>query len=98
MANKELQINGGKFIDAEDIGNYIGNPNPIKLGKCLKELDRILDFKSGNNQYSASEKFSVPTTQSDYYEGLGIDERTARNYKKLTELVLIEKKEKIRYN
>lgn len=65
----------------------IGNPNPIKLGKCLKELDRILDFKSGNNQYSASEKFSVPTTQSDYYEGLGIDERTARNYKKLTELV-----------
>lgn len=65
----------------------IGNPNPIKLGKCLKELDRILDFKTGNNQYSASEKFSVPTTQSDYYEGLGIDERTARNYKKLTELV-----------
>ena len=65
----------------------IGNPNPIKLAKCLKELDRILDFKSGNNQYSASEKFSVPITQSDYYEGLGIDERTARNYKKLTELV-----------
>lgn len=65
----------------------IGNPNTIKLGKCLKELDRILDFKSGNNQFSASEKFSVPTTQSDYYEGLGIDERTARNYKKLIELV-----------
>lgn len=63
------------------------NLNPIKLGRCLKELDRILDFKSGNNQYSASEKFSVPTNQSDYYEGLGIDERTARNYKKLTELV-----------
>lgn len=66
----------------------IGNPNPVKLGKCLKELDRILGFKMGNNQYSASEKFSVPTTtQSEYYEGLGIDERTARNYKKLTELV-----------
>lgn len=77
----------GNLIETNIRQRGIGNPNPIKLGKCLKELDRILDFKSGNNQYSASEKFSVPTTQSDYYEGLGIDERTACNYKKLTELI-----------
>lgn len=90
----------------------IGNPNPIKLGRCIKELERIYGVRKGSAGQSepklsgggcfisvrycrndwyfcryASEKFSVPTTQSDYYEGFGIDERTACNYKKLTELV-----------
>lgn len=26
----------------------IGNPNPVKLGRCIKELERIYDIHQGN--------------------------------------------------
>ena len=66
----------------------IGNPNPVKLGRCIKELERIYGVREGsanNKGTNVSEKFSF--TQKDLSEELGIVVRTMQNYKKLTELI-----------
>lgn len=73
----------------------IGNPNPIKLGRCIKELERLYNIKHGatsfqGNQYSeVNPKISdtPKMTQSDLATLLGISVDTLQNYKKLTELI-----------
>lgn len=69
----------------------IGNPNPIKLGRCIKELERIYGIQNGGNrgnQYQEAEpKLSDVPTQEDLAEIIGISVDTLQNYKKLTELV-----------
>ena len=60
----------------------------MKLGRCIKELERIYGVREGsanNKGTNVSEKFSF--TQKDLSEELGIDVRTMQNYKKLTELI-----------
>ena len=60
----------------------------MKLGRCIKELERIYGVREGsanNKEINVSEKFSF--TQKDLSDELGIDERTMQNYKKLTELI-----------
>ena len=66
----------------------IGNPNPVKLGRCIKELERIYGVRDGSTNskgVGVSEKFSF--TQKDLSDEIGIDVRTMQNYKKLTELI-----------
>lgn len=69
----------------------IGNPNSIKLGRCIKELERIYGIQNGGNrgnQYQEAEpKLSDVPTQEDLAEIIGISVDTLQNYKKLTELV-----------
>lgn len=69
----------------------IGNPNPIKLGRCIKELERIYGIHQGNgsNQYEQNPKVSDKATvnQSDIAKMVGISGDTLNNYKKLTELI-----------
>ena len=71
----------------------IGNPNPMKLGKCIKELERIYNIKQGGsgyygNQYEESRNnFVTPKTESDLAKEIGVDVRTLQNYKKLTEMI-----------
>lgn len=67
----------------------IGNPNPIKLGRCIKELERIYGVRDGSTNKQGTivgENFSF--TQKDLANELGLDIRTMQNYKKLTELIL----------
>lgn len=69
----------------------IGNPNPVKLGRCIKELERIYDIHQGNgsNQYEQNPKLSdkANMAQSDIAEMIGVSVDTLNNYKKLTELI-----------
>lgn len=71
----------------------IGNPNPIKLGRCIKELERIYGIQHGStsfqgNQYNeVSPKVSESPTQEQLADMIGISVDTLNNYKKLTELV-----------
>lgn len=69
----------------------IGNPNPIKLGRCIKELERIYGIHQGNgsNQYEQNPKLSdnAKTQQEELADMIGISVDTLQNYKKLTELV-----------
>jgi len=70
-----------------------GNTNPIKLGRCIKELERIYGIQHGatsfqGNQYDeATPKVSETPTQKQLADMVGISVDTLSNYKKLTELV-----------
>lgn len=64
----------------------IGNPNPIKLGRCIKELERIYGIEHGGDRKTSSPKVS-DLNQSDIAEMIGISVDTLNNYKKLTELI-----------
>ena len=67
----------------------IGNPNPVKLGKCIKELERIYGFKEGRpnklaNNYLVSDQSH---TEAEFANTLGISLPTLKNYKKLADLI-----------
>lgn len=69
----------------------IGNPNPVKLGRCIKELERIYGIQNGGdrgNQYKEadSNNYNLPK-QTDLAEKLGMSMQTLQNYKKLTEMI-----------
>lgn len=69
----------------------IGNPNPVKLGRCIKELERIYGIEHGGNrgnQYTMpNPKVSEMPNQEQLAEMIGISVDTLNNYKKLTELI-----------
>lgn len=76
----------------------IGNPNAKKLGRCIKELERIYGIREGssnekgNNRIGQSNKFTdqttkKPKTETDFAEQLGITRQSLQNYKKLTEMI-----------
>ncbi len=63
----------------------IGNPNPVKLGRCIKELERIYGVREGSAGKSEP-KLSDGNifNQSDIAEMIGISVDTLNNYKKLS--------------
>lgn len=79
-------------------GWYIGNPNAVKLGRCIKELERIYGIREGsfnekgNNRIGDINNFNdqsknVPKTEKELAEQLGITQQTIQNYKKLSEMI-----------
>lgn len=66
----------------------IGNPNPTKLGRCIKELERIYGVRDGSAGQSEPKLSGGDVLyQSDIAEMIGISVDTLQNYKKLAELV-----------
>jgi len=67
----------------------IGNPNPTKFGRCLKELERIYGIRQGSAGKSDQNYLGgdYPTTQKELANMYGITDESLRNYKKLTELL-----------
>lgn len=71
----------------------IGNPNPVKLGRCIKELERIYGVrdgsanKKGNNRIGEPKVSDDQLSQSDIADMIGISVDTLSNYKKLTEMI-----------
>lgn len=74
----------------------IGNPNPVKLGRCIKELERIYGIRQGSYNEKGSNRIGEPKvsddqkdpkTEAELAELLGITRQTLQNYKKLTELI-----------
>ena len=67
----------------------IGNPNPVKLGRCFKELERIYGIKQGNNQHDrTSNNFkSSEKSQEDIAEEFGLTVQTIHNYKQLADMI-----------
>ncbi|ENK1242987.1 hypothetical protein AB2063_001115 [Clostridium botulinum] len=68
-----------------DTQRGVGNVNPMKMAKCIKELERIYGIRVGKP--SNSEIISELKSQEDLASQIGIDERQLRNYKKLNELI-----------
>lgn len=66
----------------------VGNTNAIKLGRCIKELERIYGIRDGSaGKRSLDGNNFHPKSQADIAEELGISQRQLSNYKKLTELI-----------
>ena len=57
----------------------IGNPNPMKLERCIKELERLYGIELGSNRY---EKNSHLKTQEQLADMIEISVDTFNNYKK----------------
>ena len=69
-----------------------GNPNPMKLGRCIKELERIYGIQNGGDRKSDTNNFNLkypdaPKTEREFADRLGITQQTLQNYKKLTEMI-----------
>ena len=74
------------LIETNIMQRGIGNTNPIKLAKCIMELERILGIRNGGDRKSDGNNFHV-NTQSDLAEKLKVSQRQLSNYKKLLELI-----------
>ena len=57
-----------------------------KVGKRIKELERIYGIERGNNQYGY-EKNSHPKTQEQLATDMNMDVRTLQNYKMMAEMI-----------
>lgn len=64
----------------------VGNTNAVKLGRCIKELERIYGIKNGGDRKSDGNNCNLKT-QSDLAEELEMSKRQIANYKSLTDLI-----------
>ena len=85
LAN-EVSINVGyeKVIETNIRQRGIGNPNPIKLGRCIKELERLYGIELGSNRY---EKNSHLKTQKQLADEMGMSVDTLQKYKMLADMI-----------
>ena len=71
----------------------IGNPNPVKFGRCIIELERIYGIRNGsanekgNNRIGDRNNFCDQMTQEDLAGQLGITTKSLQNYKRLASLI-----------
>lgn len=93
---QQLIENGSvKLVKHLDEGQRgVGNVNPMKMAKCIKELERIYEIRQGSNnekgvnQYTGDgNNFADQKSQQDLAKQIGIDQRQLQNYKKLNELI-----------
>ena len=76
-----------QLIETNICQRGVGNPNAIKFGRCIKELERIYGIKQGNNQHAeVSTNGGVLKTQEELLAELGMNKETYRRYKKVAEL------------
>ena len=67
----------------------IGNTNPVKFGRCIKELERIYGIQHGGDRKSdesSSNNFNLKS-QEDLADELGITVQTLHNYKSLANAI-----------
>ena len=79
------------LIETNIMQRGLGNTNPVKLAKCIAELERILGIRNGGdrgNQYKVADTHNANlATQSDLAEKLKISQSQLSRYKKLLDLV-----------
>ena len=66
----------------------VGNVNPMKMAKCIMELERIYGIRQGSaGKVSLEPNNSALKTQKDLADQVGVKEDMLQNYKKLTTLI-----------
>lgn len=68
----------------------IGNTNPVKFGRCLKELDRLYGVRNGSAGKATTNlevQNALPKTQSDIADQIGISIDSYKRYEALTNLI-----------
>lgn len=64
-----------------------GNPNIVKMGRCIEELERIEGIRNGGDRKSEAHNALLIKTQSDLADEIGISIDQYKRYKSLTSLV-----------
>ena len=64
----------------------LGNPNPVKLGWCIKELERIYTIQNGGDRKSSSNNYNLKT-QKQLADEMGISIPTLQNFKLLADMI-----------
>ncbi len=71
-----------------------GNPNPIKMGRCIQELERLYGIYHGNHMSNTKKKSKIsadtPANQTELANRMGVSVDTLQNYKKLAKMPEIE--------
>ncbi|EPB9412603.1 ParB/RepB/Spo0J family partition protein [Clostridium perfringens] len=63
----------------------VGNVNPMKMARCVQELERIKGVRVGRGGYRGNQNKKY--SQSDMAEELGITRQQLQDYKKLLNLI-----------
>jgi len=63
----------------------VGNVNPMKMAKCIMELERIYGIRQGGDR--ANQDNLDLKTQKDLADQVGISQQQLGDYKKLTTLI-----------
>ena len=83
--NVMLSVDGGEAeTNIRQRGDVGGSAK--KVGKRIKELERIYGITKGNNQYSSLPNNSV-SSQEDIATQMGISVDTLQNYKMMSEMI-----------
>lgn len=83
---KKILDSDNEKLKKEVLSGEIGG-SAKKLGRCIKELERIYGIEHGNNQFDRTPKVSDSLNQEQLAEMIGISVDTLNNYKKLTKLI-----------
>lgn len=81
------------LIETNIMQRGLGNTNPVKLAKCIAELERILGIRNGsanekgNNRIGDLHNANDKVTQADLAEKLKVSQSQLSRYKKLLDLV-----------
>ena len=68
----------------------IGNPNPVKFGRCITELERIYGIQHGGSRSKDKNYLlnsNTPHTEQELANVLGVSVPSLKNYKKLAQLI-----------
>ena len=80
------------MIEINVMQRGIGNINPVKMGRCIKTLERIYGIRSGSAGRASLEDNNyplkiIPRIEQEFADKLGISLPSLKNYKKLAELI-----------
>lgn len=64
----------------------VGNPNPVKFGRCIAELERIYGIQNGGDRKSDGHNVQLKS-QDDLAKELEISKRQMSRFKSLTDLI-----------
>lgn len=65
----------------------VGNVNPMKMARCVQELERIKRIEHGGDRKSNGDNLNLKYSQKDLAEDLHISQRQLSDYKKLLNLI-----------
>lgn len=65
----------------------LGNDNPVKLGKCIRELERINGVRQGSANYSSEGHDGPQSTRKQIADELDVSVTTLKRYKQLADMM-----------
>nr|WP_259544961.1 hypothetical protein [Heyndrickxia oleronia] len=76
------------LISTNILQRGVGNVNPMKMARCIVELERIYGIRQGSAFKKAeSDNLTQLKTQSNFASELGISKQQLQDYKKLNQLI-----------